>query len=153
MRVGKELSGELELLFGSPQGSILSPLLFIIYLVDVEKWVKFVNVTGYADDSGIYRAGKNMDILLEQLVTDATGILKFMASNKLVANPAKTEFIVCQPRGVQRNEQPFKVLVGGSEIVESKDIKLLGLTITNTLKWDTYLAKLERSLIQKHGLI
>ena len=58
VRVGAELSEEREIPFGTPQGSILSPLLFLIYTSDMDLWLKEECQTNYCDDTNVAVSAK-----------------------------------------------------------------------------------------------
>ena len=94
VKIGKNISNPLELSSVVPQGSILSPIIFTIYCADLEEWIKHSKLLNYADDTSTSNSGKDVDTVIRNLEEDATGILQFMASNGLVANPTKTEFMI-----------------------------------------------------------
>ena len=69
-------------------------MIFTIYCADIEEWVKNSKMTNYADDTSSSCSGKDEDEVIGKLEEDAIEILSFMASNGLVANPSKTEFMI-----------------------------------------------------------
>jgi len=79
---------------GSPQGSLLSPLIFLIYIADVELWVDDVSVHGYADDTQSSYSSENEEDIVTRLEESAKKMLTYMASNSLSANPKKTGFMM-----------------------------------------------------------
>ena len=82
----------MKLTSGVPQGSILSPIIFIIYGADMEEWVKHSCIFTYADDTESSCKDKDEHIVMKKLEEDATNILEFMASNRLVSTPYKNLF-------------------------------------------------------------
>jgi retron-type reverse transcriptase len=60
VQVGKAMSSVRHLEVGVPQGSVLSPLLFLLYIQDIEQWIKSASVTGYADDTSISMSSWDM---------------------------------------------------------------------------------------------
>ena len=72
-----------------PQGGIVSPLLYIIYVADLQLWFKHSRVTTYADDTKTCVSHRILAKVIEMLEEDAKNVLIFMASNGLVANPPK----------------------------------------------------------------
>ena len=79
---------------GVPQGGNFSPLAFVIYVSDLEDWLEFAISLTYADDTSTSVSGKGVEEVLKKLAIDAKNVLKFMSSNGLVANPAKTTFMI-----------------------------------------------------------
>ena len=83
----------LGLVSGVPQGGILSPIIFTLYTADMELWLKTSKLFNFADDTTTDNKGKSLLEIKLWLEEDATNVLTFMASNGLVANQAKTEFM------------------------------------------------------------
>ena len=79
---------------GVPQGGIISPLLYILYVADLQLWLKHSKVITYADDTKTSVSHRLLAKIIEMLEEDALNVLKFMASNGLVANPNKTAFMI-----------------------------------------------------------
>ena len=98
VRIGNHISRPIQLKLGVPQGSILSPIIFTIYCADLEEWVKHSIILNYADDTSTSHGGKDLNSVIGNLEEDATSILQFMASNGLVANPSKAEFMLLSNR-------------------------------------------------------
>ena len=100
---------------GVLQGSISSPIIFTLYCADLEEWVKHSKLLNYVDDTSTSHGGKDLHTVVENLEEDKKSILKFMASNGLVANPSKTEFML-----LNNKEDPSrkKIKVGNSEMEE-----------------------------------
>jgi hypothetical protein len=138
VQVGKALSSVRHLDIGVPQGSdVLSPLLFLLYIQDMEQWIKSASITGYADDTSLTMSSWDMKSLLASLETEAAMILDYMAVNKLVANADKTKFLLI--RGKRHKKWPkVKIKVGNSIVNESQSEKILGVTVNNKLKWDEH---------------
>ena len=137
VRIGKHLSSPLILEAGLPQGGILSPIVFTIYGSDLEMWLKHSKAFTFADDTQTNCKGKTKEEILRLLEEDSENVLNFMASNGLVANPDKTVFMTLN----EKNPNPVneKITVGGSEIPQSKDTKLLGMKVHESQKWTKHI--------------
>ena len=79
---------------GIPQGSCLGPLLFIIYLNDLEECLQFSRASIYADDTSLTIASSNSVKLVDDAHRELLNISEWMRVNKLSPNPKKTEFMV-----------------------------------------------------------
>ena len=82
---------------GAPQGSILSPFLFLVLVSDMEECLlgmEGVKLISYADDTTIYACAKTTDEVYTPLRDAAEKILSFMHSSGLAANPDKTNFVL-----------------------------------------------------------
>ena len=79
---------------GVPQGSILGPLLFILYLNDLPRVVKHCKISLYADDTCVYIASKGPQQLEEMLNEDLSSMCKWFSHNELLLNAKKCKLIL-----------------------------------------------------------
>ena len=82
-----------NLTFGVPQGSVLGPLLFILYVNDIQHVLNGVKVQMYADDTVIYASGKDLIALRNSMQSNLNIFHKWCCSNKLTLNPNKTKMV------------------------------------------------------------
>ena len=95
-RLGTSRSEELIVTHGVPQGSILGPLLFSLYMNDLSSVVKFSSVKSYVDDTKVYLSfsSKDIDSCLTKVTEDLRLIAAWCCTNKLLINPSKTKLIL-----------------------------------------------------------
>ena len=140
-------SQQSEVKVGSPQGSILSPLLFLIMVADMEEWVKEGILICYADDTSVYAIAKNEEEVRRVLEKAAREVLAFMTATRLAANASKTNFLYFSGKAVA------PIMVGEVEVEEAKEETLLGITFNKKLSWKSHLAKLEPELRKRIGIL
>ena len=128
--IGSTISDPMELNVGSPQGSILSPSLFLILISDIELWCPEAVLCGYADDTSCTVSDKNIDKLQDKCEESVNKLLTYMAINNLSANDDKTHIMVVK-HGNEKREITFKV--GDAKVKESENEKFLGLWVKNDL--------------------
>ena len=144
--IGSHMSGKVTLKVGSPQGAILSPTIFIILISDIELWTDAA-ICGYADDTSCTNSDECMEKLREKCEKSVNSLLKYMAANKLSANDDKTHILVV--RKDKNHPEQLSFQAGNSTIKEKSSEKLLGMTVSNDLKWTDHLSKLEGYLRQR----
>ena len=95
-RLGTSRSEELIVTHGVPQGSILEPLPFSLYMNDLPSVVKFSSVESYADDTKVYLSisSKDIDSCLTKVTEDLRLIAVWCCTNKLLINPSKIKLVL-----------------------------------------------------------
>ena len=90
-----KLSDRQKIEYGVPQGSILGPLLFIIYMDDLPRFVNNAQISMYADDTSLCNNIKSVSEIIDNLIPAFLKICDWLRSNKLsLSNTVKTEFMV-----------------------------------------------------------
>ena len=115
-----------EILFGVPQGSILGPLLFNIYICDMFYDIDDCNIASYADDNAPYASSSNLDALINKLEESTYNLFQWFRNNHMKANADKCHLLVTGNYEASANINEF-------EIESSKKEKLLGISIDTTL--------------------
>ena len=118
-----------------PQGSILGPLLFNIYINDIFWFTPDVKITNYADDTTPYATNKNVERLLEILEQNTSKLMQWFDINYMKLNEKKCQLLVTDPN-------PQTVKLGNYEVNSSSSVKLLGVTIDNKLSFNEHVTKL-----------
>lgn len=93
-KCGDQLSSAAVTSYGVPQGSILGPILFILYINDIVNSVKYCNISLFADDTILYCAGSDLGDVLNKINSDLESINKWLNFNKLKLNMEKTLFMI-----------------------------------------------------------
>lgn len=103
VQYGKELSSSLPVDFGVPQGSLLGPLLFVIYINDLPKCLVHSEISMYADDTVIYYSGSHVNAIRESLQVDLKRVEHWLTSNRLILNHSKTKGLLFGTRQLRQN--------------------------------------------------
>ena len=129
-RVGGELSDEVRVTSGVPQGSVLGPLLFLAYVNDIGRNIES-NIRLFADDCVIYRQiVTNEDMIKLQSDVDRLG--EWAVENAMKINPSKSK-AVCFTRA--RVKGPLKYSLLGTLVPEANSCKYLGIILRSDLSW------------------
>ena len=94
MKIGSSYSVWNEIKRGVPQGSILGPLLFNVFINDIFMFIEKTEVCNFADDNTIYDCGEDLSNILQNLKHNVKILLKWFRINSLQANPGKFQFII-----------------------------------------------------------
>ncbi|CAL4144275.1 unnamed protein product [Meganyctiphanes norvegica] len=126
---------------GVPQGSILGPLLFLIYVNDMPMSVK-CKLLLYADDSALLVAGKDPKLIAEKLSNDLKSCHDWLVDNKLSLHLGKTECILFSTKRKIKLENDFKVFHNSTPIKQVKNVSYLGLTLDDTLSGESIITNI-----------
>ena len=126
--------------FGVPQGSNLGPLLFLIFINDLPNCLTSGSARMFADDTNISVHSHNILGLEPQLNQELENIRKWLLSNRLSLNIAKTEFMVMGSRQkfTAHHDYPLKVMIDNNELERVEHAKSLGVTIDKNLNWSIH---------------
>ena len=117
-----------ETTIGVPQGSVLGPLLFNIYLNDLFMFVNDAEICNYADDTTIYACDNNVESIIETLESDALKIAEWFPNNCMKLNEDKCHLMIF---GDKSND--ISLNIGSVRIKESNEEKLLGVILDKKL--------------------
>ena len=146
-KVNNSFSTWAKITFGVPQGSILGPLLFNIYLNDIFYFVLNSDITNFADDTTPYTMESTIDLLLESLWKDTSILMGWFKDNYLQMNADKCNLLIC-------NHNKDVSIILDNEIIDcSNSVKLLGITVDKKLNFCEHISKLCKKVSSKlHAL-
>ena len=124
-----------EIHFGVPQGSILGPLLFNIFICDLFHEVKDIDINNYADDNTPYACASDISIIVSKLESGTNTLCKWFKENHLKFNADKCHLVTS-------SNEPVSVTISGLPVVNEKRVKLLGINIEGRLGFDFHVNKL-----------
>ena len=110
---------------GVPQGSVIGPLFFHIYINDLLLCIQDTDICNYADDTTMYACDKNLDNVTGRFVIDSSTIIQWFADNYMKLNTDK-----CHLMELGRNpNQQVTAIIGNSVVKSTEEEKLLGVVI------------------------
>ena len=129
------MSSSQEMNIGTPQGSRLSPLLFLCLIADLELWTENSVLSNFADDTQSIIISDNTEKVLEIATKEANSVVSFFGSNNLVNNTDKAALLY----NSKGKSGKISAQIIGNEIINSTySEKLLGLHINSDFQWNTH---------------
>ena len=141
-------STKLPISCGVPQGSILGPLLFLVYINDIKSTIDISRAILFADDTNLILTDKCVDSLISKASREIDAIFNWFNANKLSLNTEKTKYILFRSPQT-RLPTTDNVTIDGKPIEQVKSIKFLGVHIDEFLKWEEHI-KLKNNQIAKN---
>ena len=146
-----EVSQKYPVIYGTPQGSCLGPLLFLIFCNDLRLHLTYLSCIQFADDTTLYTSGKKIRLLECEINHDLEIVSDWFKANKLTLNIDKTVCMIFSPNKTILNDIHIKIL--DQVIPTCTQSKFLGLWLDSNLSWDKHLSVICSKMKQNLGLL
>jgi hypothetical protein len=128
------MSGLRNVNIGVPQGTILGPILFLLFVNDLSNSVEKCQINIFADDVVIYCAHESIEQLEYNLQYDMNNVFKWYQNNKLSLSLEKCHTMVINSN-LNEKIRGFNITLGNTPLTQVSEMKYLGATIDEQLKW------------------
>lgn len=145
----QEVSGSRLIEHGVPQGSVLGPLLFIVYVNDIVKELRYSACSMFADDMIIYISDDNADEIEFKINYDMKKIDKWLKQNSLKINIKKTNFMLIRDPRKQIGRNRCNIVIIDEDIEEISETKYLGVIIDENLSFNRQAAYAAKKVAKK----
>ncbi|KAJ8017557.1 hypothetical protein HOLleu_44948 [Holothuria leucospilota] len=145
-----------DIKIGVPQGSILGPLLFTLYINDLPNVLRYGRVDMYADDTTLSVSGGNINDIERKLTVDMAEITKWINKNKLALNVAKTKCMLLtssQRRRFLDRGGDLHIEINNTRIECVDKVKCLGVMIDKDLLFHEHVSSVSSNCLKKIGLL
>lgn len=146
----KHKSSKAKIEYGVPQGSILGPILFLIYINDIKNST-CLNLLSYADDTSIYASDKDLPRLFTHINTELDKLNHWFRANKLSLNTNKSNYIIFSPSNKPKFDQyTIKIdnheidRIGNNQAVDS--FKFLGIYLDENITWKQHISAISSKI-------
>ena len=136
--------------YGVPQGSILGPLLFVIYINDLPNICRLAKFILYADDANIILRGQSMHEIEQQLLELIPALTKWVGSNGLKLNLKKTNYMIFSKRKIDNTRDIF---IENTKIERKSEARFLGVIVDDKLCWSQHIKAMKAKMSRYVGIM
>ena len=146
-------SSHRDITVGVPQGSILGPLLFLIYINDLPASLEKLTPVLFADDTNLVIRGDSLEQLCSALNSDLEVLSDYFRANKLKLNAGKTKVVCFRKKNKEFNVGNFLIYLDETRLLPESNATFLGINLDEHLTWEDHCNKVANKMAQNSGIL
>ena len=150
--LGKEISDPCLITSGVPQGSILGPLLFVLFVNDLPIVLERCQILMYADDTVMYFAASNAQEISSTLTSELAKVNDWLVHNTLFIHQGRTECVLFGT-GSRLANTNLSLNIDGKELTRVAEYKYLGVILDESLSWNAHVNYLISKVSKRLGIL